>query len=135
MSARRRLLRWGSWFAVLNAALLAVIGLRYLWYYSALQPRIAWIYAVLAFLGQMTALGYIPFLLLVPLVVLIPRPWVILPLGVCLAGAVLSFMVLDSLVFAENRYHVGVLTFRGSAQSCPHCRRCSTSASPPRRTR
>ena len=111
MSARRRLLRWGSWFAVLNAALLAAVALRYLWYYSALKPRIAWIYAIAAFLGQMTALGYIPFLLLVPVMVLVPRPRLILPLGVLLAGAVLSFMVLDSLVFAENRYHVGVLTF------------------------
>jgi len=111
VSARRRLLRWGSWFAVLNAALLAAVGLRYLWYYSAVKPSLAWVYAVLAFLGQMTALGYIPFLLLVPVMVLVPRPWVILPLGVILANAVLSFMVLDSLVFAENRYHVGVLTF------------------------
>jgi membrane-anchored protein YejM (alkaline phosphatase superfamily) len=111
VSARRRLLRWGSWFAVLNAALLGVVGLRYLWYYSALQPRIAWIYAILAYAGQMTALGYIPFLLLVPVMVLVPRPQVVLPLGVLLASVVLSFMVLDSLVFAENRYHVGVLTF------------------------
>jgi len=110
-SPRRRLLRWGSWFAVLNAALLAVVGLRYLWHYSALQPSFAWIYAIPAFLGQMTALGYTPFLLLVPVIVLVPRPWVVLPLGVVLASAVLSFIVLDSLVFAENRYHLTVLTF------------------------
>ena len=31
VSSRRRLLRWASWFAVANAALLAIIGLRYLW--------------------------------------------------------------------------------------------------------
>ena len=41
MSARRRLLRWGSWFAVVNAALLAFVGLRYLWYYVALGPSVA----------------------------------------------------------------------------------------------
>jgi membrane-anchored protein YejM (alkaline phosphatase superfamily) len=111
VSARRRLLRWGSWFAVLNAALLGAVGLRYLWYYSALQPSLAWIYAIAAFLGQITVLGYTPFLLLVPVIVLLPRPWVVLPLAVVLASAVLSFIVLDSLVFAENRYHVGVLTF------------------------
>ncbi len=111
MSARRRLCRWGSWFAVANAALLAVIGLRYLWYYSALTPSVAWVYAVLAYVGQMTALAYIPFLLLVPVMLLVPRPGVILPLGVFLASVVVSFLLLDSLVFAENRYHLGVLTF------------------------
>ena len=34
-----------------------------------------------------------------------------LPLGVVLASAGLSFLLLDSLVFAENRYHLNVLTF------------------------
>jgi uncharacterized protein len=111
VSARRRLLRWGSWFAVANAALLAVIGLRYLWYYSALTPSVAWVYAVLAYVGQMTALAYIPFLLLVPVILLVPRPGLVLPVAVFLASVVVSFLVLDSLVFAENRYHLGVLTF------------------------
>ena len=59
MSPRRRLLRWGSWFAVVNAALLAVVGLRYLWYYSALTPSVAWVYALVAFVGHLTALAYI----------------------------------------------------------------------------
>ncbi len=29
MAARRRLLRWGSWFALVNAGVLALVGLRY----------------------------------------------------------------------------------------------------------
>jgi membrane-anchored protein YejM (alkaline phosphatase superfamily) len=111
VSPRRRLLRWGSWFAVTNAALLDVIGLRYLWFYSALTPSVAWVYAILAYVGQMTALAYLPFLLLVPVILLIPRPGLILPVGVFLASVVASFLLLDSLVFAENRYHLGVLTF------------------------
>ena len=111
MSARRRLCRWGSWFAVANAALLAVVGLRYLWLYSPLEPMVAWVYAVIAFMGHMSALAYIPFLLLLPVIVLIPRPRVVLPLGVALASAGLSFLLLDSLVFSENRYHLSVLTF------------------------
>ena len=57
VSARGRLLCWGSWFAVVNAALLGIVGLRYLWYYSALTPLVAWVYAVLAYVGQLTALG------------------------------------------------------------------------------
>lgn len=35
----------------------------------------------------------------------------VLPLGVSLASAGLAVVLLDSLVFAENRYHLSVLTF------------------------
>ena len=59
MSARTRLCRWGSWFAVANAGLLAVVGLRYLWYYSPLEPVVAWAYAVIAYVGHLSALAYI----------------------------------------------------------------------------
>ena len=110
MTARRRLLRWASWFALVNAALLALIGLRYLWYYAALGPSVAWIYALLAFVGQMSAFAFVPFLLLVPVIALIPWPRVVVPLGVVTGGVVLSLLVLDTLLFAENRYHIGVLT-------------------------
>jgi membrane-anchored protein YejM (alkaline phosphatase superfamily) len=75
VDARRRLLRWSSWFAVANAALLAVIGLRYLWHYAALGPSAAWVYAVLAYVGHLSVLAYMPYLLLVPVIVLLPpRP-------------------------------------------------------------
>ncbi len=111
MSARRRLLRWLGWFAVVHAALLAVVGLRYLWYYAALAPGGAWVYAVLAYVGHLTVLALPLLVFVIPVIALIPRPPVVLPLGVLLASAGLSFLVLDSLVFAENRYHLGVLTF------------------------
>ncbi len=111
MGARTRLLRWGSWFAVANAALLAVIGLRYLWYYAALGPSAAWAYAVLAYVGHLSVLAYLPYLLLVPLIGLFPWASVVLPVSVLLASITLSFLVLDSLVFAENRYHLSVLSF------------------------
>ncbi|HYS94830.1 MAG TPA: DUF3413 domain-containing protein, partial [Candidatus Acidoferrales bacterium] len=91
MAARRRLLRWGSWFALVNAGLLALVGLRYLWYYAVAGPSVAWIYALLAFVGQMAVFAFIPFLLLVPVVLLIPWPRVVVPLGVFLGSTVLSF--------------------------------------------
>jgi membrane-anchored protein YejM (alkaline phosphatase superfamily) len=111
VSPRRRLLRWGSWFAAANVGLLAVVGLRYLWHYSVLGPSFAWLYAIVAFAGQMSLFAYVPFLVvLAPVTLLVPRRSVIVPLGVFLASAVLGFLVLDSLVFAENRYHLGILT-------------------------
>jgi membrane-anchored protein YejM (alkaline phosphatase superfamily) len=110
MSPRRRLLRWASLFAAVNAGLLILVGLRYLWSYAWLGPSVAWIYAGLALAGQMSVFAYVPFLALVPVIVLIPRPRVVMPLGVLLGSTVLSLLVLDTLLFADNRYHLSVLT-------------------------
>jgi uncharacterized protein len=112
VSPRGRLLRWLCWFAVVNAALLAIIGLRYLWLYTALGRSVSWSYALVAYVGHLSALACIPLLvLLLPVAALVPRARVVLPLGVVLASAGVAFVVLDSLVFAENRYHLNVLTF------------------------
>jgi len=112
VSPRRRLLRWVGWFAVVNAALLALVGLRYLWHYAALGRAVSWSYAFVAYVGHLSALAGIPLLLLLaPVVALLPRPRLVLPLGVVLGSAGVAFVLLDSLVFAENRYHLNVLTF------------------------
>src|SRR5262249_61839486 len=42
---------------------------------------------------------------------LVPWPRLVIPLAVFLVSILLSFLLLDSLVFAENRYHLGFLTF------------------------
>jgi len=111
MAARRRLFRWGSWFALVNAGLLVLVGLRYFWYYAWQGPSPALIYAALALVGQMSVFAYVPFLLLVLAIVVFPQPRVVVPLGVLLGSTILSFIVLDSLLFADNRYHLSVLAF------------------------
>jgi membrane-anchored protein YejM (alkaline phosphatase superfamily) len=111
VTTRRRLLRWGSWFALVNAGGLALIGLRYLAHYAAPGLSVAWLYALVAYLGHVSALAYLPFLLLlVPLIALLPWYRLALGVGVAAASAGLSLALLDSLVFAENRYHLSVLT-------------------------
>jgi membrane-anchored protein YejM (alkaline phosphatase superfamily) len=97
-------------FAAVNAGLLILVGLRYLWYYAWLGPSVAWIYAGLALVSQMSVFAYLPFLVIVPVIMLVPQPRVVLPLGVLLGSTVLSLLVLDTLLFADNRYHLSVLT-------------------------
>jgi len=109
---RRRLLRWANRFALVNAAVLAIIGLQYLWLYAApISPAVAWTYAVVAYVGHMAALAYGPLLLLVPVMLLLPSPRLVLSLSVVIVSALVAFLVLDTLVFAEQRYHLNVLTF------------------------
>lgn len=106
-SPRRRLLRWGSWFSVVNAALMAVVGVRYLPYASATA---GW-YVLVATLGHWAALAYVPFVVvLVPLILIVPRRRLVIGAGVTVAAAGLSLLLLDSLVFAENRYHLNPIT-------------------------
>jgi len=108
---RRRLLRWGSWFAVANAVLLGLIGLRYLWTYAEPVLSVAWLYVVVAYIGHWATFAYLPFLLvLLPVTLLLPRPRLVLPLGVLLGAVGLSVVLLDSLVFGENHYHLTPLT-------------------------
>jgi membrane-anchored protein YejM (alkaline phosphatase superfamily) len=112
VSPRRRLLRWLGWFAVANAALLALIGLRYLWHYAALGRTVSWSYALVTYVGHLSALACIPlFVLVAPVAVLVPRPGLVMALSVTLGSAGVAFVLLDSLLFAENRYHLNVLTF------------------------
>jgi len=111
MSRRRRLLRWTNWFAAVNAALLMIVGLPYLWHYAALGHSVSWSYALVAYVGQLGALACIPLLVLLSAVVaLVPRARLVLPLGVACASASVALATLDSLLFSANRYHLDVLT-------------------------
>src|SRR4029453_12071577 len=107
VSSRRRLLRWASWFAVANAALLAIIGLRYLGLYVRLSPpSVAWGYALLAYVGHVSALAYLPCLLvLVPVMLLCPWPRLVVPLGVALGGIGGGLMLLGTPGFAGDPHH------------------------------
>lgn len=112
MSIRRRLLRWANRFALLNVAVVALIGAQYLWLYTApISPAVAWTYAVVAYVGHMAALAYAPLLLLVPVMLVLPWPRLVLSSSVVLMSALVAFLALDTLVFAEQRYHLNVLTF------------------------
>jgi membrane-anchored protein YejM (alkaline phosphatase superfamily) len=91
--------------------LLGIVGLRYLWDYRLLAPSAGWAYATLAFVGHLSALAYLPLLaVLLPLIVLVPHARIVVPVAVAVASAVLSLLVLDTLVFVEDRYHVDVAT-------------------------
>ena len=90
---RRRLFRWAGWFGLAHAALLGIVGLRYLWYYRPIAPSAGWAYAALAFVGHLSALAYLPlFVVLLPLIALAPQARIVVPVGVAVASAGLSLL-------------------------------------------
>ena len=109
--SRRSLLKWGGWFAGANIVLMCIVGLRYLFIYSWPVELDAKFYAVVAFLGQFSLLAYLPYLLfVVPTALLFPRKKVVFPLAVLIASISLTMLLLDSLLFAENKFHINALS-------------------------
>lgn len=104
---RRAMLRFSGWFALANAALFLLLGLRYLWHYPFSADPLGILYLVLAFIGHFVSLAVLPAgLVVVPLALAWPRRSVVLPVAVLLATLSLAALVMDSSVFAEQRYHL-----------------------------
>lgn len=110
--SRRQLLRWVGWFGTANAAVYAVILLRYLWRYPFSSDLIGNIYILLAFVGHAAFLAFLPLILLViPLLLVWPLRRPVTAIAVILASIVAGLLLLDTNVFAQNRYHLTWLTF------------------------
>src|SRR5262245_24640344 len=110
-SPRTQLVLWGGWFFLANGALLWLIGLRYLAAFPWPDEGIARLYALLAFAGNFELLALAAWLLLpLPLALLLPRPQWVLASGVVVGAALLTGVLVDSLVFAEDRFHLSALS-------------------------
>jgi membrane-anchored protein YejM (alkaline phosphatase superfamily) len=108
---RGTLLRWIGWFGIANAALYGLVGLRYLLAFGMPDSGLATVYLGLAFIGQFALLGWLPLmLLLAPLALLLPYKRLLMAVGVPVAAAGLTILMLDTNVFAEYRYHMSALT-------------------------
>ncbi len=109
--SRAVLLRWAGWFAAANAALFALVGLRFLSTYAAGGDALGLVYAVLAFVGHFALLAALPVgLVVVPLLLVLPRRAWVTATAVLLASLVLTLLVVDGNVFAGQRYHLTPLT-------------------------
>lgn len=108
---RRRLFRWIGWFGAINAALFALVAQRYLWIYHFPSDAIGIIYVVLTFIGHLALLSVVPmFILLTPVVVVFRSRRLVQALAVVIAASGLSLLFLDTNVFAEHRFHLGLLS-------------------------
>ncbi len=109
--SRRALLRWLGWFTAINAGLAALIGIRYLLYYDFPADALGIGYALLAYVGQFALLSLLAvFLPWVVVVAAWPAPQLVRTLASLGGALLLSFLLVDTQVFAEHRYHVDLLT-------------------------
>ncbi len=108
---RRQLLRWAGWFAAANAAVFAVAGLRFLFFYPGSSDPLGTVYAVLAYVGHFSALAALPVgLVVVPLALLTGRRAWVSAVAALLMALALTLLLVDANVFAGQRYHLTPLT-------------------------
>jgi membrane-anchored protein YejM (alkaline phosphatase superfamily) len=109
--ARRQLLRWTGWFGTANVAVHLLIVSRYLWGYPFTTDVIGNIYVLVSLIAHSTFLAFGPLILFViPLLLVLPSRRLVTVIAVTVMSFSISLLLLDSNVFAENRYHLTWLT-------------------------
>jgi membrane-anchored protein YejM (alkaline phosphatase superfamily) len=99
-----------GWFVAANAALAALVGLRMVAGYDLPVAPVALLYTLLAYVGHYATLALLALAPALLLAAAWPRWAVVRPLAVLLGAALLTALVVDGNVFAEQRYHLTPLT-------------------------
>ena len=110
---RRLLFRWLGWFAMANAVILGLIGLRYLSGGPDGSSALAWVYLVTIYVSHHSWLALLPLLLLVsPFIWVKPSLQWAKPLAVILMAVMIAVILLDSLLWSQSRFHINILTLK-----------------------
>ncbi len=108
---KKILLRWLGWFGLINSFIATLIGLRYLFFYSFPADALALSYVPLATVTHFIILSNLPIvLLLMPLSLIVPNKRLIFFLAILFATFINTSLIVDANFFAENRYHLSLLT-------------------------
>ena len=107
ISNRRQLFRWLGWFAMANAIVFGLIGLRYLSGGPDGSSTLAWVYLVTIYISHYSWLALLPLLLLVsPVILLKPSLRWSRTLAVLLMAFMVAVILLDSLLWSQSRFHI-----------------------------
>jgi len=110
---RKQLWRWLGWFAMANAVVLGFVGLRYLGSGIGAGTALAWVYLVSIYISNYSWLALLPLLvLLTPVILVRPSFGLMRFMAVLLMAAMISIIVLDSLLWSQSRFHINFLTVR-----------------------
>ena len=108
---RATLFRFLGWFALANSLVLALIGLRYFSGFSTGGTVLSWVYLLLIYSSHHVLLATIPlFLLLTPVVLISPGVRRVPVLAVVVYASMIAIIMLDSLLWADSRFHLNALT-------------------------
>ena len=113
IQTRRKLFRWLAWFAMANAIVFALIGLRYLGAGTVPSTPLAWVYLLTIYISHHAWLALLPLLILVsPLILLRPSLKWVRVLSVLVIASMIAVIMLDSLLWSQSRFHINILTLK-----------------------
>jgi len=111
--SRKQLFRWLGWFAMANAIVFGLIGLRYLSGGPDGSSALAWVYLVTIYISHHSWLALLPLLVLVsPFILLKPSLRWSRILAVLLMAFMIAVILLDSLLWSQSRFHINILTLK-----------------------
>ena len=110
---RQLLFRWLGWFAMANAIIFGLIGLRYLSGGPDGSSALAWVYLVTIYISHHSWLALLPLLIVVsPVILLRPSLGWCKTLAVLLMALMIAVILLDSLLWSQSRFHINILTLK-----------------------
>jgi len=111
--SRRQLFRWLGWFAMANALVLAIIDLRYLSSGPGDQTWLSLVYLVTIYVSHHSLMAVLPlFAVITPIIVLKPSFKSVRLIAVLLMSLLIAFILLDSLLWSQSRFHINMLTLQ-----------------------
>jgi membrane-anchored protein YejM (alkaline phosphatase superfamily) len=121
---RRFLLRWCGWFFLGTGLLFALLALRYLRVAPIADGFAPRAFRASMFVTQAALLVFVLLLVTAPVVMLVPRKRVVVPLAVVLATGVLVVVLVDTFVYQQYRFHLDASVWRlltdGGAETTFH---------------
>lgn len=108
---RERLLRWWGWLLLTTLALLLLASLRYFEVVDLDARLTSLLFRATMLLAHFTAIAAVSLLPTLALLLLWPRPLIVIPLGVLCGAAVVAAVLIDTQVYQLYRFHInaGVL--------------------------
>ncbi len=119
--SRWRLSRWVGWFFSANLILFLLIGISYI----SVLPNfagdslattdgviLAWVFMLLAFVGQYALFAFAGAAIVLLAVVLVPRRFVVMALAVLISSALAFLLIADSVAYHLFHFHMGLVVWQ-----------------------
>jgi membrane-anchored protein YejM (alkaline phosphatase superfamily) len=103
---RGLMVNWTAWFLALNSAILMLVSLNFLKAMTPPDTAIAKVFLALAYPGHCISLSFYLFPLIALAILVYPTRRCLFTVSICLETALILLVTVDSLVFAQYRFHL-----------------------------
>ncbi|MGE3920567.1 MAG: DUF3413 domain-containing protein [Gammaproteobacteria bacterium] len=116
---RQQLFKWLFWFSFGNCLLLWLIGLSYLQHVTFLSSKMIFpygkflisTYLTFTYLGHLAVFALSPLLLMLPIAYFYTEKRLIIPLAITCNTLITLFILIDTFVFNQFRFHLNGIVF------------------------